>query len=71
MLVTNIDPIAILFWTAVINGFVAVPIMIAMMLLVSSKREARLVPLPRWIKYLGWLATLLMAATIALLLWQS
>src|SRR6187455_1986486 len=26
---TNIDPIAMLFWTAVINGIVAVPIMIA------------------------------------------
>ena len=28
---TNIDPIAMLFWTAVINGVVAVPIMVAMM----------------------------------------
>ena len=71
LLVINIDPIAMLFWTAVINGFVAVPIMIAMMLLVSSKREARLVPLPTWIKSLGWLASVLMAGAVGLLLWQS
>ena len=30
---TNIDPIAMLFWTAVINGVVAVPIMAAMMVM--------------------------------------
>ena len=33
---TNIDPITMLFWTAVINGIVAVPIMAAMMVLVSA-----------------------------------
>jgi Mn2+/Fe2+ NRAMP family transporter len=39
LLLTNIDPIAMLFWTAVINGVVAVPIMIATMIVVSDKRE--------------------------------
>ena len=34
---TNIDPIAMLFWAAVLNGVVAVPIMAAMMLTVSGK----------------------------------
>src|ERR1051326_7159496 len=33
---TKIDPIAMLFWTAVINGVVAVPIMAAMMVMVSK-----------------------------------
>ena len=33
---TNIDPIVMFFWTAVINGIVAVPIMMAMMLVVSG-----------------------------------
>src|ERR1043166_7995200 len=32
LLLTNIDPIDMLFWTAVINGIVAVPVMIATML---------------------------------------
>lgn len=71
LLVTKIDPIAMLFWTAVINGIVAVPIMAATMLVVSSKREARLVALPRWLMILGWLAAALMALAVVLLIWSS
>jgi NRAMP (natural resistance-associated macrophage protein)-like metal ion transporter len=71
LLATNIDPIAMLFWTAVINGVVAVPIMIATMLVVSSKRETHRVALPRWILILGWLATALMALAVILLIWSS
>lgn len=70
LLATNIDPIAMLFWTAVINGIVAVPIMIATMLVVSSKHETRLA-LPRWLMILGWLAAALMAVAVALLIWSS
>jgi NRAMP (natural resistance-associated macrophage protein)-like metal ion transporter len=65
---TKIDPIAMLFWAAVINGVVAVPIMIAMMLIVSRGRDRRLASLPRWIKILGWLAAGLMALAVGLLL---
>ncbi|MGH6737458.1 MAG: divalent metal cation transporter, partial [Bradyrhizobium sp.] len=68
---TNIDPIAMLFWTAVINGVVAVPIMIATMLLVSGRGDPRLSSLPRWLKLLGWLAAALMAAAVGLLIWSS
>jgi Mn2+/Fe2+ NRAMP family transporter len=68
---TNIDPIAMLFWTAVINGFVAVPIMFAMMLTVSSKHGLRVFSLPRWLRALGWLASALMAVALALFLWSS
>ena len=71
LLVTKIDPIAMLFWTAVINGIVAVPIMAATMLVVSSRREARLVALPRWLMILGWLAAALMALAVVLLIWSS
>jgi NRAMP (natural resistance-associated macrophage protein)-like metal ion transporter len=71
LLVTKIDPIAMLFWTAVINGIVAVPIMIATMLVVSSKRLALKVALPRWLLILGWLAAALMAIAVALLIWSS
>ncbi|MDI1347277.1 MAG: divalent metal cation transporter [Pseudolabrys sp.] len=70
LLLTNIDPIAMLFWTAVINGIVAVPIMIATMIVVSNKREAGLA-LPLWLTVLGWLATGLMAVVVALLIWSS
>lgn len=70
LLATNIDPIAMLFWTAVINGIVAVPIMVATMVVVSSKRESRLA-LPLWLMILGWLAAVLMAAAVALMVWSS
>jgi len=68
---TKIDPIAMLFWTAVINGVVAVPIMVAMMWVVSSKQGGIAITLPRWIKVLGWLAAALMALTVVLLVWSS
>lgn len=68
---TNIDPIAMLFWTAVINGVVAVPIMIAMMLVVSGNRSLKSLLLPRWLKFLGWLAAALMALAVGLLIWSS
>ncbi len=71
LLLTQIDPIAMLFWTAVINGFAAVPIMVAMMILVTGKRHTRLILLPRWLLVVGWLAALLMALVVALLLWSS
>jgi NRAMP (natural resistance-associated macrophage protein)-like metal ion transporter len=68
--VTNIDPIAMLFWTAVVNGVVAVPIMVAMMIVASSKRDSKLA-LPRWLIVLGWLAAALMAVVVGLLIWTS
>jgi NRAMP (natural resistance-associated macrophage protein)-like metal ion transporter len=69
--ITNIDPIAMLFWAAVINGIVAVPMMIATMMVVSSKGETRLVAIPRWLLILGWLAAVLMGLAVALLIWSS
>ena len=68
---TEIDPITMLFWSAVINGVAAVPIMFAMMWIVSRGELARKLSLPRWVTGLGWLAALLMAIAVALLLWSS
>jgi NRAMP (natural resistance-associated macrophage protein)-like metal ion transporter len=59
---TPIDPIKALFWSAVINGVVAVPVMAMMMLL--STREAVMgrfvLPIP--LRIVGWVATAVMAA---------
>jgi Mn2+/Fe2+ NRAMP family transporter len=68
---SNIDPIAMLFWTAVINGVAAVPIMLAMMLVVAGVTGARSVSLPRWVKLFGWAATGLMSLAVGLLAWTS
>jgi NRAMP (natural resistance-associated macrophage protein)-like metal ion transporter len=61
---TPIDPIKALFWTAVINGVIAVPIMAVMMLMaVRSDIMGRFV-IKRRLKVLGWLATVVMAFAV-------
>lgn len=62
----NLHPIAMLFWAAVINGIAAVPIMLAMMVLVSTGRGREIYRMPRWVRWLGWLAAALMALAAAL-----
>ena len=51
-----------LFWSAVINGFVAVPLMIVIILLASKKSVMGAFTAGRSIVFLGWIATALMAA---------
>ncbi len=58
---TRIDPIKALFWSAVINGVVAVPVMVMMMLLSSRKVVMGQFTLPWPLKVVGWLATAVMA----------
>jgi Mn2+/Fe2+ NRAMP family transporter len=66
----KLDPIAVLFWAAVINGIVAVPLMFAMMLTVTSERGTRMFALPSWLRILGWLATILMTVAVAMFAWS-
>ncbi|MGZ5999798.1 MAG: divalent metal cation transporter, partial [Rhizomicrobium sp.] len=68
---TSIDPIAMLFWTAVINGIVAVPIMVVMMIVIAPRGGQHVLALPAWLKVLGWLATALMALAVALMVWST
>ena len=56
-----LDPIKALFWSAVINGVVAVPIMIAMMIVVRRHSRMGKFTAPRSVTLLGWAATLIMA----------
>ncbi len=59
---TPLDPIKALFWSAVVNGVVAVPVMIAMMLLSNNKAAMGSFTLPPMLNLIGWLATAVMAA---------
>jgi NRAMP (natural resistance-associated macrophage protein)-like metal ion transporter len=61
---TPIDPIKALFWSAVINGVVAVPVMVMMMLLTARRVVMGNFVLPRSLKTLGWLATAVMAVAV-------
>lgn len=60
-----LDPMQALFWSAVINGVVAVPIMAAMMMVVSRRRTmGKFTASPRLL-FFGWTATVVMAAAAA------
>lgn len=67
----GLDPIRALFWSAVVNGAISVPIMIVMMLLVSrADVMGRLVP-SRTQLIAGWLATAVMALAVAAMVWNA
>jgi NRAMP (natural resistance-associated macrophage protein)-like metal ion transporter len=53
----GVNPIKALFWAAVINGIVAVPIMILMMFMGSNKKVMGDFTLTRKTKIFGWIAT--------------
>ena len=61
---TPIDPIKALFWCAVINGVVAVPIMAVMMLMAMRADIMGPFVITRRLTVLGWLATATMAAVV-------
>ncbi len=66
---SGIDPIKALLWSAVINGVVAVPIMIALMHMASKTSIMGTFVLGRKTKALGWMATALMAVAATTLIW--
>lgn len=57
-----IDPMKGLFWSAVINGVVAVPLMAVIILLVSKKSVMGPFTASRTLVVLGWIATAVMGA---------
>ncbi|MGE5271985.1 MAG: NRAMP family divalent metal transporter [Thiohalocapsa sp.] len=60
----NIDPMKALFWTAVINGVVAVPLMALMMRMTMRSDIMGRFTLPRWLWVIGWGSTAVMAAAV-------
>jgi NRAMP (natural resistance-associated macrophage protein)-like metal ion transporter len=56
-----IDPIKALFWSAVINGIVAVPIMVIMMLVATRRQVMGEFVLSSRLRFMGWLSTGAMA----------
>ncbi|RBP09195.1 Mn2+/Fe2+ NRAMP family transporter [Roseiarcus fermentans] len=57
---TPLDPIKALFWSAVINGVAAVPIMVMIMLMASRPKVMGPFALGPVLKAVGWLATAVM-----------
>jgi Mn2+/Fe2+ NRAMP family transporter len=61
---TAIDPIKALFWCAVINGVISVPIMVVMMLMAARQDIMGQFVITRRLRFLGWLATAVMALAV-------
>jgi NRAMP (natural resistance-associated macrophage protein)-like metal ion transporter len=57
-----LDPIKALIWSAVLNGVIVVPIMVAMMIMASRRKIMGEFTASRWQVVLGWSATAVMAA---------
>lgn len=65
---SGIDPIKALYWAAVINGVISVPIMVVMMLMAQRQEIMGPFVITRRLKYLGWTATAAMALAVLVML---
>src|SRR5207247_10244320 len=52
---TAIDPIRALYWVAMINGILAVPLMSIMIMIAANPRIMGRLTAPRWMVTAGWL----------------
>ena len=64
----GIDPARALYWTAVVNGVLAGPLMVVMMLIVRNPRAMGRLTISRAQLAFGWAATAVMIAASALFL---
>jgi len=65
----GINPMRALYWTAVINGLLAPPLMIVTMLIARNPRAMGHLVISPALATLGWLATATMTAVALLFLW--
>lgn len=64
MTFTSIDPIKALYWSAVINGVVAVPVMTIMMLMTARSDIMKQFTVTGWLRFFGWAATFAMGLCV-------
>ena len=68
---SGLDPIKALYWSAVLNGLIAVPMMAALMVVATSRRKMGRFRVGPVLGGLGWLSTLVMAAAAATMIYVS
>jgi len=66
---TPIDPIKALYWSAVINGVISVPIMTVMMLMAARSDIMGRFVISLRLKVLGWICTGVMAMAVGAMFW--
>ena len=68
---SGIDPIKALYWSAVLNGLIAVPMMAALMLVACNRKKMGAFCVGRVLSWLGWLTTAIMAAAALVMLYVT
>jgi NRAMP (natural resistance-associated macrophage protein)-like metal ion transporter len=63
----RLDPIKALFWSAVLNGIVAVPLMAVIMIMAMQPKVMGRFTLPRPLWALGWVCTAAMGVAVAIM----
>jgi NRAMP (natural resistance-associated macrophage protein)-like metal ion transporter len=63
-LTPSIDPIRALLWAAVLNGVIAVPVLVAMMIVATRPAIMGHFILGRWLAAFGWLTVVVMATAV-------
>jgi NRAMP (natural resistance-associated macrophage protein)-like metal ion transporter len=61
----GLDPIRALYWSAVLNGIVAVPLMFVLMIMSTNEKIVGQFRLPPGLRIFGWLATAVMLVASA------
>ena len=56
----HIDPVKALFWSAVLNGLIAGPLMAIIMMIASGRKVMGKFVLTPYLRISGWIATLVM-----------
>jgi Mn2+/Fe2+ NRAMP family transporter len=71
MSVVEVDPIRALVWSAIVNGVISVPIMVAMMWIGQSRRLMGELTMSLRHRFFGWAATGVMAAAVAVMFFTA
>jgi NRAMP (natural resistance-associated macrophage protein)-like metal ion transporter len=61
---TPINPISALYWSAVVNGVLAVPVMVLLMFMARHKGVMGRFVIGGWLYWLGWLSTAAMTLSV-------
>jgi len=61
---TRIDPIEALYWSAVVNGVLAVPVMVLLMFMARRKDVMGKFVIAGLLHWLGWLSTAAMLLSV-------
>jgi len=68
---SGLDPIKALYWSAVVNGVIAVPMMAAMMVVAGNKRKMGEFTAGPTLTILGWASAAVMAAATVTMVYVS